>query len=1208
MTASQGGNANYAAATPVTQSFTVAAAPVLSIASTHAGSFTQGQNGATYTVTVGATVAATNGSLVTMTETVPSGLTLASMAGTGWTCASGGTTCTRSDVLAAGSSYPAIRVTVNVASNAGSPLVNQARVSGGGSTPASASDSTVITANPPVLSIASVHSGSFTQGQSGATYTVTVSNTANAGPTSGTVTVTETAPSGLTLVSMAGTGWTCASGGATCTRSDALAAGASYPAITVAVNVAAAAASPLVNGVTVSDGGSATASATDSTVIQPMPAVLSITKSHTGSFLQGQAGATYSVTVSNAAGAAATSGTVTVTETVPGGLALVSMAGTGWTCASGGATCTRSDALVAGASYPAITVTVNVATNAATPQVNSVGVTGGGSAGASASDSTAIVPVAALSIAKTHTGSFIQGQSGATYSLTVSNAALAGGASGTVTVTETPPSGMTLVSMVGTGWTCATGGTTCTRSDGLAAGASYPAVTVTVNVAANATSPLVNQASVSGGGSTPASASDSTVILSTLAIKTNSTLPNGDVGLAYGESLAASGGTQIYTAWAITAGTLPPGIRLESSYGVLSGTPTTAGVYAFTASVTDTAGATASAPFQVAISSAPAVVLYGGNAWFTPGSPTTADSITATVTGYVPDTCHHTPTGAVSVFGQNVTVNLTSVVSGFECGQVVLPFDLDVSIGSLAAGSYTITYNLYFGNQLVGSAAQPVVVSAAVGTMSVSGQVTLSSNPLSGVMVTLSGLSGATTTTSSGGAYSFTGLTAGGNYTVTPSLAGYAFNPQSTTFSSLSSSQTANFSASAASNILFLTSIPTGSTTPANLNAAPTTLTAPAPFSVPIGITLNSGATVTALTFGVQITPNGVAPALTGSLKFTPSASIVDSPFVNGNDTSNSLGVVWTSFTNALTAGSEVLGTVNGSIPAGAQIGQSYTITVTGVSATTGGSAQTPVPVSMGASGTITVAYTYLVGDVYPYKGDTSPNFGDGILDIRDLIQELFAVNSIPGYRPAACSDRFDAMDLYPADTGSARGGDGGLDIRDLILELFRVNNLDTARPVRASRGGVCSSSGTAGSTELDTARRGGARPAIRTAAAGAVGLGPVERQADGSERAPVYLSAAEALTRVAVTFGLGDQQSQLRFTAAAGFEPSLVQDSQLGVVAAAWLDGITVPAGDRLLLGYVTGPAGALANVQFYGVSASGLDDNREVRLEAATTAGLGR
>ena len=117
----------------------------------------------------------------------------------------------------------------------------------------------------------------------------------------------------------------------------------------------------------------------------------------------------------------------------------------------------------------------------------------------------------ALSIAKTHSGNFTQGQQNAAYAVTVSNAANAGPSSGTVTITETVPSGLTLFSMSGTGWTCSSN--TCTRSDALNPGGSYPPITVTVNVAANATSPQVNQVSVSGGGSAVANASDTTNIV-----------------------------------------------------------------------------------------------------------------------------------------------------------------------------------------------------------------------------------------------------------------------------------------------------------------------------------------------------------------------------------------------------------------------------------------------------------------------------------------------------------------------------------------------------------------------------------------------------------------------------------------------------------------------------------------------------------------------
>jgi uncharacterized repeat protein (TIGR01451 family) len=370
----------------------------------------------------------------------------------------------------------------------------------------------------PSLSITKTHSGIFTQSQQNATYTITVSNAPSSSATSGTVTVTDTLPTGLTLVSLAGTGWSCTVSAQNCTRSDALASGSSYPTITVTVNVPANATSPQVNQASVSGGGSTTASASDSTTIAMLTApTLSVTKTHTGNFAQSQQNATYTITVSNAVNAAATSGTVTVTDALPTGLTLVALGGTGWTCTVSTDICTRSDALAGGISYPTITVTVDVAANATSPQINQACVSGGGSATASASDSTSITTPTApsLSVTKTHTGNFTQAQQNATYTITVSNGANASATTGMVTVTDTLPSGLTLVSLGGTGWNCTLSSSSCTRSDALAGGASYVAITATVNVAANASSPQVNQASVSGGGSATANASDSTVISTT---------------------------------------------------------------------------------------------------------------------------------------------------------------------------------------------------------------------------------------------------------------------------------------------------------------------------------------------------------------------------------------------------------------------------------------------------------------------------------------------------------------------------------------------------------------------------------------------------------------------------------------------------------------------------------------------------------------------
>ena len=58
-------------------------------------------------------------------------------------------------------------------------------------------------------------------------------------------------------------------------------------------------------------------------------------------------------------------------------------------------------------------------------------------------------------------------------------------------------------------------------------------------------------------------------------------LPGGRVGLAYGQQLTATGGTAPFT-FSVIAGGLPPGLTLAAN-GLVSGTPTLAGTYGFTA-------------------------------------------------------------------------------------------------------------------------------------------------------------------------------------------------------------------------------------------------------------------------------------------------------------------------------------------------------------------------------------------------------------------------------------------------------------------------------------------------------------------------------------------------------------------------------------------------------------------------------------------------
>lgn len=402
------------------------------------------------------------------------------------------------------------------------------------------------------LAITKTHVGNFTQGQTGATYTLTVANASATGAVSSsgtTVTVTDTLPTGLSFVSGSGTGWNaCTAVGqtVTCTRdaaNNALAVSTSYPAITLTVNVASNTATSVTNTASVAltgqtDSAAANNTVNDVTTITALPD-LTIAKAPTGTFTQG-VNATYTVTVSNSLAALAVSNsgtTVTVTDTLPTGMTFVSGTGTGWNaCTASGqtVTCTRSAAnntLAANASYPAITLTVSVASTAAASLTNNVSVALSGqtestTANNSASAITTIVQRPDLIIAKSHSGNFFQGQTGVTYTVTVSNSAAALAVSNTgttVTVTDTLPTGLTFVGGSGTGWNACTAAlqiVTCTRSaanNTLAAAASYPNITLTVNVTGTAAASVTNNVSVALTGQTESlttnnSASDATTV------------------------------------------------------------------------------------------------------------------------------------------------------------------------------------------------------------------------------------------------------------------------------------------------------------------------------------------------------------------------------------------------------------------------------------------------------------------------------------------------------------------------------------------------------------------------------------------------------------------------------------------------------------------------------------------------------------------------
>ncbi len=303
------------------------------------------------------------------------------------------------------------------------------------------------------------------------------------------MTVTDSVPGGLVPTSTGGAGWTCNFVGqdVTCTRSDPLLVGQGYPII-LTVTVQPGAPSSVTNQATVAGGADVNTTnntASDPTTIIP-GADLTITKSHTGNFTQGQTGAT--LTLPNSGGVP-TSGAVILADSVPAGLVPTAASGTGWTCGVAGATvnCSRSDPLSPAGSYGPITVTVDVAISAPSSVTNTATIAGGGdvnTANNTATDIATVIPGPDLLLSKSHVGNFMAGQTGAQFTVTVTNS---GGAptSGMVTVVGSTPTGLVPTAASGAGWTCGVTGSTitCSRSDPLAPGAGYGPITVTVDVA-----------------------------------------------------------------------------------------------------------------------------------------------------------------------------------------------------------------------------------------------------------------------------------------------------------------------------------------------------------------------------------------------------------------------------------------------------------------------------------------------------------------------------------------------------------------------------------------------------------------------------------------------------------------------------------------------------------------------------------------------------
>jgi outer membrane autotransporter protein len=140
-------------------------------------------------------------------------------------------------------------------------------------------------------------------------------------------------------------------------------------------------------------------------------------------------------------------------------------------------------------------------------------------------------------------------------------------------------------------------------------------------------------------------------------------LSGGTVGQTYAQNLTASGGTAPYT-FAVTAGVLPAGLTLNSA-GALSGTPTTAGDFNFTAVATDAQSFTGSRAYAVHVaaiaSGAPTIgtATAGDTSAIVSFTPPASDGGTP-ITGY---TVTSSP-GGITASGAGSPITVAGLTNG----------------------------------------------------------------------------------------------------------------------------------------------------------------------------------------------------------------------------------------------------------------------------------------------------------------------------------------------------------------------------------------------------------------------------------------------------------------------------------------------------------------------------------------------------------------
>lgn len=683
--------------------------PDMTLSKSHVGNFTRGMN-ASYTIPVSnvSPYGATSG-VVTLNDTLPSGIVPTSATGTGWSCSVSSQTvsCVRSDSLAAASAYPSITVNASVSQAAPATLTNTAVVGGGGEANLlndTASDVAAVVSTAD-LSMSDAASPNPVTAGSNITYTQVLTN--NGPSAADNATYVTAIPANTTMASFtAPAGWSCltpgngGTGNIVCTNVDMAGSTAATFTLVVKVNTGTANGTVISNSVTanssVSDPNKLNNTATATTVVGTTAGgELTVSNSASPNPVQAGNTLTYTQVVTNTGTSAATG--ATFTEATPANTTFVSITPpAGWSCAGFPGTPCSNPSVGAGSSGTfTVIYTVNAGTASGTTLTDTATVNATnqafGSSSATATDVVATATQADLGLATAATPLTDLAGNNITYTQTVTNNGPA--ASAGASFTEATPTNTTFESVLApAGWTCtspavgATGTVNCTDPS-LASGSSADIVVV-VNVAASvAAGTITANSSVTATTTDPNSTNNSTTIATPLNTAcdlavTNSGTPNP----------AMAGSNIVYTQVVTNSG---PSNCSTGTFNEATPTNTTF----VSVAVVTTGGGTWTCP-----NTAPPVVCTNPNV--PPGSTATITATYKVNTG-VSGTITDTATVGTTTRDTNSANNSATVVIGVASGtQADLSVTNSGTPSQVSAGN-NITYTQVVSNAGPIAAATP---------------------------------------------------------------------------------------------------------------------------------------------------------------------------------------------------------------------------------------------------------------------------------------------------------------------------------------------------------------------------------------------------------------------------------------------------------------------------------------------------------------------